>query len=1121
MTPCSSVHGASQDGLDLRSIAGFTNASNKTGGGWDATSTIHTDDDPVDELQAVRNQSKHETGNVRCWRIIMTVALLATAAAVTYTTYKSLADEQVSNFKTAFEQFSRTISNAAVNQQADLHRSFFAFSDQITTHVQSSGEVWPFLTIPFFNQHAAAVLEQSRAEGLLLMHIVPQAQRPRWENWTTFHYEAMVQEAHILENGNLDDLEMKGFNPFISMFGEGGFVPDKEREMHFPVWEYAPAPFTPGFVNWNALNDDVRRDTLFELKDELLYSDIDAYYEASLGVSFTKEEHEALHANLGDSDVSHPHSYFIVPVHKEVNNIDSEIVAVLSGAVAWDASLNNLLPKGVDGLMVVIANSCNSVFTYEVIGGDAIFRGDGDHHDAKYDSTFRFVDLSLSKNPKTKDMPGHCSYNMTVYPSQKFEDEYDTFTPEFFAIVVFATFIFVIAVFIVYDLVVYWRNEKLIENAARSNAIVSAIFPSTIRDRLITENNNQNGVAKTADKRIANLKNYLNGYTDETTANHKPLADLFLETTVMFADIAGFTAWSSVREPSQVFTFLERIFSSFDHIAKTRRVFKVETVGDCYVAATGIPDARKDHAVVMVRFAKDILTRTLVLTKELEVTHGPDTADLSLRIGINSGPVTAGVLRGERARFQLFGDTMNTASRIEHTGRVGRIHVSADTADCLRNCGKGHWLVKRENLVEAKGKGTMQTFWIGSVRDRDQGSHASSTGNNDFREVSAMAAQAGAAPKPIMKDGILDERGMRLVDWNVEMMLHIIRQVIARRQAITPRNGRKENGRGLNAMSKYVSMRDISEQLSPLDEVKEIIHLPEFDQRVASTQEAAESIAVAPVVINQLRSFVSNIASMYRPNDFHNFEHASHVTMSVIKLLARIVAPSDDFDDRTNDDTKATLHDHTYGITSDPLTQLACAFSAMIHDVDHVGVPNAQLVKEKTRIAHIYNNRSVAEQNSLVLSWELYMMDEYADLRECICPTDEELKRFRELVVNGVMATDIVDKELKQLRNNRWDKAFGDSFEESLHDARNRKATIVIEHLIQASDVAHTMQHWHVYRKWNERFFRECYAAYKAGRSESNPVEGWYKGELGFFDFYIIPLAKKLKDCGVFGKSSD
>ena len=88
-------------------------------------------------------------------------------------------------------------------------------------------------------------------------------------------------------------------------------------------------------------------------------------------------------------------------------------------------------------------------------------------------------------------------------------------------------------------------------------------------------------------------------------------------------------------------------------------------------------------------------------------------------------------------------------------------------------------------------------------------------------------------------------------------------------------------------------------------------------------------------------------------------------------------------------------------------------------------------------------------------------------------------------------------------------------------DAINRKATIVIEHLIQASDVAHTMQHWHIYTKWNERLFLEMDRAYRQGRINNDPSANWYKGELGFFDFYILPLCKKLKSCGVFGVSSD
>jgi 3'5'-cyclic nucleotide phosphodiesterase len=143
------------------------------------------------------------------------------------------------------------------------------------------------------------------------------------------------------------------------------------------------------------------------------------------------------------------------------------------------------------------------------------------------------------------------------------------------------------------------------------------------------------------------------------------------------------------------------------------------------------------------------------------------------------------------------------------------------------------------------------------------------------------------------------------------------------------------------------------------------------------------------------------------------------------------------------------------------------------------------------------------------------------------------MQRFRQLIVNVVMATDLMDPDLKRLRNARWNRAFAtgatnaaaqdaiasslDSSEDNVH----RKATIVLETLIQASDVAHTMQHWHIYRKWNQRLFSEMMTAYHQGRAEANPVDSWYQGELNFFDFYIIPLAKKLEECRAFGVSSD
>jgi len=189
-------------------------------------------------------------------------------------------------------------------------------------------------------------------------------------------------------------------------------------------------------------------------------------------------------------------------------------------------------------------------------------------------------------------------------------------------------------------------------------------------------------------------------------------------------------------------------------------------------------------------------------------------------------------------------------------------------------------------------------------------------------------------------------------------------------------------------------------------------------------------------------------------------------------------------------------------------------------------VPNFVLNQEDPTLAAAYHNKSVAEQNSVDLAWNTLMDSSFDHVRPLIYSNTTELKRFRQLLVNVVMATDIFDRELGSLRKKRWDKAFADENEEAMSEEEklesvNRKATIVIEHIIQASDVAHTMQHWHIYQKWNSRLFEEMYTAFRSGRTDKDPSTFWFQGEIGFFDNYIIPLAKKLKDCGIFGVSSD
>jgi class 3 adenylate cyclase len=130
------------------------------------------------------------------------------------------------------------------------------------------------------------------------------------------------------------------------------------------------------------------------------------------------------------------------------------------------------------------------------------------------------------------------------------------------------------------------------------------------------------------------------------------------------------------------------------------------------LAITGVPKPQPDHAIRMAKFARDCMHKVKDLVNSLAESLGDDTRDLSFRVGLHSGSVTAGVLRGDKSRFQLFGDTVNTAARMESNGIKGRIHVSQSTADEIVTAGKLAWIVPREAKISAKGKGELQTYFM-------------------------------------------------------------------------------------------------------------------------------------------------------------------------------------------------------------------------------------------------------------------------------------------------------------------------------------------------------------------------------------------------------------------------
>ena len=145
-------------------------------------------------------------------------------------------------------------------------------------------------------------------------------------------------------------------------------------------------------------------------------------------------------------------------------------------------------------------------------------------------------------------------------------------------------------------------------------------------------------------------------------------------------------------------------------ITAQHNVFKLGTIGDCYIAVTGIPNPIEDHASLLTQFSFAAREKVREVCAQLDA-EGLDTLKLDMRFGIHSGAITAGILRGTKSRFELFGDTINTASRMESTSVGGKIQVSAETAELIKLDMRGKWLVKRDGMITAKGKGELQTYW--------------------------------------------------------------------------------------------------------------------------------------------------------------------------------------------------------------------------------------------------------------------------------------------------------------------------------------------------------------------------------------------------------------------------
>jgi guanylate cyclase len=192
---------------------------------------------------------------------------------------------------------------------------------------------------------------------------------------------------------------------------------------------------------------------------------------------------------------------------------------------------------------------------------------------------------------------------------------------------------------------------------------------------------------------------------DRLKAQPQRIADQFGSASILFADVVDFTPWSERLSAAEVVGYLDHLFSHFDELAEQHGLEKIKTIGDCYMVAAGVPTPRADHARALALMALDMLE---AMRSHDELAR----LGLELRVGINSGPVVAGVIGRKRFLYDLWGDAVNTASRMESYGTPGRIQITRDTYELLAD----EFECEPRGTIEVKGKGEVEAWYLVGLR---------------------------------------------------------------------------------------------------------------------------------------------------------------------------------------------------------------------------------------------------------------------------------------------------------------------------------------------------------------------------------------------------------------------